>query len=242
METPSSALSHFNSKNHNQPMHTFLAAAETASALSKISDFYDKGGIIMYVLTFCSILTLAVVIYKALDLSKNRVIPAGLKRDINAITDLGDEQALSRVAQQSSVGGSVLARLSHIVVQRSEYTDVKIRDAVQAKAHEEIVKLQGGIGVLDMVIVVAPMLGLLGTASGITTVFDGMSSLGDIKMSIMAAGVAEALSTTIVGLSVAVPAVIGHSYFNRKIETYASQLEVVVGDLVSTVSEKKDGE
>ncbi len=221
-------------------MHTFLAAAENASTLSKINGFYDKGGIIMYVLTFCSILTLAVVIYKALDLGKKRVIPDGLKNDIDAAANLGDKAAFSRVAQQSSDGGSVLARLSQVVVQRSELSGPKIRDAVQAKAHEEIVKLQGGIGVLDVVIVVAPMLGLLGTASGITTVFDGMSSLGDIKMSIMAAGVAEALSTTIAGLAVAVPAVIGHSYFNRKIETYASQLEVVVGNLVSTVSDDKE--
>ena len=221
-------------------MHTLLAAAEKASALSKISDFYDKGGIIMYVLTFCSILTLAVVIFKALDLGKKRVIPEGLKKDIDAAANLGDDEAFSRVAQQSNDGNSVLARLTQVVVQRSELSGPKIRDAVQAKAHEEIVKLQGGIGVLDVVIVVAPMLGLLGTASGITTVFDGMSSLGDVKMSIMAAGVAEALSTTIAGLAVAVPAVIGHSYFNRKIETYASQLEVVVGNLVSTVSDEKD--
>ena len=66
-----------------------------------------------------------------------------------------------------------------------------MRDAVQAKAHEEIVKLQGGIQTLDVIIVVSPLLGLLGTASGITTVFDGLSSLEDVKMNIMAAGVAE---------------------------------------------------
>ena len=68
----------------------------------------------------------------------------------------------------------------------------------------------------------------------------GMSTLGDIKMSIMASGVAEALSTTIAGLAVAVPAVIGHGYFNRRIETYASQLEVIVGNLVSTVSDDEE--
>ena len=221
-------------------MHTLLAAADEASALSKISEFYDKGGIIMYILTFCSILTLAVVIYKALDLGGNRVIPENLKRDIDAAANQTDENAFTRVAQQSLDGNSVLARLSQVVVQRSELSGAKIRDAVQAKAHEEIVKLQGGIGVLDVVIVVAPMLGLLGTASGITTVFDGMGSMGDIKMNIMAAGVAEALSTTIAGLAVAVPAVIGHSYFSRKIETYASQLEVVIGNLVSTVSSDKE--
>ena len=55
-----------------------------------------------------------------------------------------------------------------------------------------------------------------------------------------AAGVAEALSTTIAGLAVAVPAVIGHSIFNRKIETYASQLEVNCEELVHTVVDRQN--
>lgn len=216
-------------------MHT-LIAAEEVYGIAKIAEFYDKGGIIMYVLTFCSLLTLAVIIYKALDLNKSRVLPDGLKDSINDFADDEGTPSIEKVYSESNAGSSVLARLVQVVAQRSDKNGPQIRDAVQAKAHEEIVKLQGGIGVLDVVIVVAPMLGLLGTASGITTVFDGLSSVDDVKMSIMAAGVAEALSTTIAGLAVAVPAVVGHSYFNRRIETYASQLEVVVGNLVNTVS------
>jgi biopolymer transport protein ExbB len=161
-----------------QMMNMYSLLASDATMLDKIANFYEKGGIIMLVLTACSVLTVAVV------------------------------------------------------VKHKDRSPDMVRDAVQAMAREEIVKMQSGIGTLDVVIVVAPMLGLLGTASGITTVFDGMSSLGDIKMSIMAQGVAEALTTTIAGLAVAVPAVIGHSFFNRKIETYASRLEVVVGNMV----------
>lgn len=213
-----------------------LIAAEEVYGIAKIAEFYEKGGIIMYVLTFCSLLTLAVIIFKALDLNKARVLPDDLKATIDMLSSKETGTSLEVVQQKSTEGASVLARLVEVVFHRSDKNGPQIRDAVQAKAHEEIVKLQGGIGVLDVVIVVAPMLGLLGTASGITTVFDGLGSVDDVKMSIMAAGVAEALSTTIAGLAVAVPAVVGHSYFNRKIETYASQLEVVVGNLVSTVS------
>ena len=151
-----------------------------------------------------------------------------------------NDTAADKLALETSKGDSVLARLAQVVVSRRDRSTQKIRDAVQAKAHEEIVKLHAGIQTLDVVIVVSPLLGLLGTASGITTVFDGLSSLDDVKMNIMAAGVAEALSTTIAGLAVAVPAVIGHSFFNRKIETYASQLEVVCDELVDAVTEKQD--
>lgn len=193
----------------------------------------------MYVLTFCSILTLAVIIYKALSLSKKHVLPQHLLQTISHFTKNTNDTAAEQLALEASKEDSVLARLSQVVIARSDSDSQKIRDAVQAKAHEEIVKLQGGIQVLDVVIVVSPLLGLLGTASGITTVFDGLSSLEDVKMNIMAAGVAEALSTTIAGLAVAVPAVIGHSFFNRKIETYASQLEVACDELVNAASAKQ---
>lgn len=213
-------------------MNMYSLLASDATMLDKIANFYEKGGIIMLVLTACSVLTVAVIVYKFLHLDKKRIMPDELVHDIETAALTPTESALIEVASRSRDEDSVLARLTQVVVKHKDRSPDMVRDAVQSMAREEIVKMQSGIGTLDVVIVVAPMLGLLGTASGITTVFDGMSSLGDIKMSIMAQGVAEALTTTIAGLAVAVPAVIGHSFFNRKIETYASRLEVVVGNMV----------
>ena len=217
-----------------------LLAADKVFGIAKIADFYDKGGIIMYALTACSLVTLTVIVFKALDLAKPRVIPQMLRSKIEQYSTVTDENSASDLSQQVTSSDSVLSRLAQVVIKRKDSSGENIRNAVQAKAHEEIVKLQGGIQILDAVIVIAPLLGLLGTASGITTVFGGLSSIGDVKMNIMAQGVAEALSTTIAGLAVAVPAVIGNSIFNRKIETYASQLEVVMEELVNTVSDQSD--
>lgn len=227
-------------------MNSIFATAATATestqlyGMAKVAEFYDKGGIIMYALTLCSVITVAVIIFKVLDLDKKRVIPQLLREAIGNYTHAGDAVSANELAAKVDTENSVLSRLAEVVMKRKERSGAAMRDAVQAKAHEEIVKLQGGIQVLDAVIVIAPLLGLLGTASGITTVFSGLSSIGDVKMNIMAQGVAEALSTTIVGLAVAVPAVIGNSIFNRKIETYASQLEVVMEELVDTVASQSD--
>lgn len=217
-----------------------LLAAEKVVGIAKIAEFYEKGGVIMYALTLCSIITVAVIIFKVMDLDKKRVLPSGLRSGVEAYSLTADEASAADLSQHVSASDSVLSRLVQVVMKRSASDSSNIRNAVQAKAHEEIVRLQGGIQVLDAVIVIAPLLGLLGTASGITTVFGGLSSIGDVKMNIMAQGVAEALSTTIAGLAVAVPAVIGNSIFNRKIETYAAQLEVVMEELVNTVSEQSD--
>lgn len=212
-----------------------LAEQATTGVWAQFVEFYQNGGVIMHILSICSILSVAVIIYKVLSLEKERVLPVELRSKVNSYVENGDEASAKQLGDAIEQSDSVLGRLSQVVMKRSVAGRGQIREAVTASAHREMVGLHGGIQVLDVVIVVAPLLGLLGTASGITTVFDGMSSLEDVKMNVMARGVAEALTTTIAGLAVAVPAVVGHSIFNRKIEKYASQLEVVMEDFVTAV-------
>jgi biopolymer transport protein ExbB len=84
------------------------------------------------------------------------------------------------------------------------------------------------------VITVAPLLGLLGTASGLVVIFgnteDLVSGMNNAKIG---SGIARALGTTIAGLVVAVPAVVAHSYFSRKIEKMAARLEVLLETVIS---------
>jgi biopolymer transport protein ExbB len=105
----------------------------------------------------------------------------------------------------------------------------EIAEAVQATARQEIVHLQAGMTVIDVVIAVAPLLGLLGTASGLVVVFSGLEAEAD-RVTI-ALGIGRALKTTIVGLAIAVPAIIAHGYFQRRIDTLAARLEVLLTKL-----------
>ena len=100
--------------------------------------------------------------------------------------------------------------------------------------------MHAGIGVLDIVITVAPLLGLLGTASGLVTIFQGLNDSADHLA--IARGIAKALNTTIIGLAVAVPCVIAHGYFTRKIEVYTARMESLLADLAHDCqkSESKD--
>jgi biopolymer transport protein ExbB len=101
--------------------------------------------------------------------------------------------------------------------------------AVEASAREESSRLHAGIGVLDIVITVAPLLGLLGTASGLVTIFQGIGDTAD--QSAIARGIAIALNTTILGLAIAVPCVVAHGYFTRRIEVLTARLESLLADL-----------
>ena len=101
-----------------------------------------------------------------------------------------------------------------------------ITDAVQASARDEVVQLNSGMTILDTVITVAPLFGLLGTASGLVVIFQGLGETTDHD--IVARGIARALDNTIVGLAIAVPAVVAHGWFSRRIEVLVSRLELLL--------------
>lgn len=214
-------------------------STDTIGMMGKIGQFFDQGGIFMVFLLICSVVSVAVIIYKIMDMKRGRVVPQNLETAILNYTSRLDEESAQQLANGIQQSNSTLSRLGRVVLERGQIDDTGLKDAVQATAREEIVKLQGGIQVLEVVIVIAPLLGLLGTASGLFTVFQAVGEGGDIQQGKIGQGIAEALTTTIAGLAVAVPAVIAHTAFNRKIEIYASRLEVVMEKLVGAV--RKNG-
>ena len=119
--------------------------------------------------------------------------------------------------------------LQHLTWPKSENIE-----AVQTRARHEIVRLESGLFVLEVIVGIAPLLGLLGAVSGLVTVF---AAFGDNAAQSdphsIARGISEALSTTIVGLAIAIPSLIAYSYFSKKIETMAAEMESLVADLLA---------
>jgi biopolymer transport protein ExbB len=88
--------------------------------------------------------------------------------------------------------------------------------------------------ILEIIVGIAPLLGLLGAVSGLVTVFANFGQnavISDPRG--IARGISEALSTTVVGMAIAVPALIAYSYFSKKIETMAAEMESLVADLLA---------
>ncbi|MBC7980583.1 MAG: MotA/TolQ/ExbB proton channel family protein [Armatimonadetes bacterium] len=189
--------------------------------------FLKNGGIFMYPLILCSIAGLTAVGFKMMSLTKSRIVPDGLAYDIDTFETrqpAGLENELQR-------GGSTLARLGALAVKHCGKPVAEISQVVEASAREEVLKMHSGIGVLDVVITIAPLLGLLGTASGLVVIFQGLGATTDHL--IIARGIAEALNTTIFGLAIAVPGVIAHTYFSRRIEMLTARMEAVMTGFIS---------
>lgn len=194
--------------------------------------FFQEGGFFMILLGLCSLAGLAAILFKALSLSRGRIVPTALAKEV------GTGASVSVLEPKFRQGGSTLARLGQVAMAHSGRSPAKITESVQAAAREEIVRMQAGMTVLDVVVTVAPLLGLLGTASGLVVVFSGLESEAD-RVTI-ALGIGRALKTTIVGLAIAVPAIIAQGFFQRRIETFAARLEVLLTGVVDRVGGERD--
>jgi biopolymer transport protein ExbB len=162
-------------------------------------------------------------------LSRERIVPDRLARQVASFQELAAANQIEPVLKEFEQGESTLARLCNVAVRHRGKPQRDIILAVEASAREETARLHAGIGVLDIVITVAPLLGLLGTASGLVTIFEGLSDAADHLA--IARGIAVALNTTIFGLAIAVPCVVAHGYFTRRIEVLTARLESLLADL-----------
>jgi biopolymer transport protein ExbB len=208
-----------------------LLAFSMNEAVAASWSFLLKGGIFMIPLTLTLMVGVTTIIYKFLSLSRNRVVPDSLARQVECFEDLSgtaEEKVLLKVFER---GETPLARLAGVAIRHRNKPQADIVRAVEASAREEASRLHAGIGVLDIVITVAPLLGLLGTASGLVTIFQGLGESADHI--IVSHGIAEALNTTIFGLTIAVPCVIAHGFFTRKIEVFTGRLESLLADLAN---------
>lgn len=196
-------------------------------AFNALWDFLAKGGLFMIPLGLCALVGSTAIAFKFLSLARARVIPAQLAKRMEQFAQL-DEPGRAELAATIGRSPSALGRLAQVALRHRGKPQRDIILALEASSHEEASRLHAGIGVLDIVITVAPLLGLLGTASGLAVIFQSLNESADYIA--IARGIAIALNTTILGLFIAVPCVIAHGYFMRRIEVYTARLESLLAD------------
>ena len=89
-----------------------------------------------------------------------------------------------------------------------------------------------GVVVLEVVVGIAPLLGLVGTIHGLITLFGDLGSTGLADNSVLARGIAIALNTTLMGLLIAIPSLVAWSYYTKKVETLAVEMETLCDEFL----------
>jgi biopolymer transport protein ExbB len=197
--------------------------------LLAIIEFLIKGGLVMVPLFACSIIALAVVIERFLFW---RRISDRQKSD--EILGLVEQGEFSRASELSRSANTPLTRVlaSGLAYQVSSFTK-----AMEVAAQKETSVLKQRLTILDTIIRLAPLLGLLGTVTGMIGSFGIMSQVGIGQPHAVTGGVAEALIATATGLLIAILTLVPYNYFSSRaeremeeIEYYASRLELLWGD------------
>lgn len=186
----------------------------------------------MLLLGLCSLIGFAAILMKALGLKRSRILPVRLGNEVEKIDEHLELGTIGQLQREFSKENSSLARLCSVVLKNAGRPQSEVKEAVQSSAREEIVRMNAGMSVLEVIITICPLLGLLGTASGLVTAFDDFDDKENIRT-----GIATALSTTIVGIAITVPAVIAQGIFSRKIELFSARLEVLLGRVVTACHE-----
>jgi biopolymer transport protein ExbB len=200
-------------------------------------DFFTRGGIFMPLLLLCSFVALVVILLRAVALRRKAVIPALIEKEINKLKPGERPEHLRHLVQDDE---SPLSKIVSVAVRPTNGTKQETLEVVQSRARQEIVRLESGFFILEIVVGIAPLLGLLGAVTGLVKVFgnigSGVMSTTDLRG--IASGIGEALSTTIVGLAIAIPALVAFSYFSRRVERLAVEMEALLTDLIEKIYQK----
>ncbi len=201
-----------------------------------LGQIISNGGFILGCIGFASLVALAVVIERAMRLSRWQkefaatwaVLEQQLeKREIKR-QDLPDSNALGRVLQMG---------LKHV-----RLGEESIRHATFDAAQHEVSRLERGLGALSTIAQITPLLGLLGTVAGLMEAFLAAQEAQSITADLLAAGIFKALGTTAAGLGVAIPCYIAYNSLSAWTSRLIDSLEHAAGELPRIISRSQSND
>lgn len=191
--------------------------------------FIQEGGPFMWLLLAASVVSLAFIIERGVALRRLRVVPDGLLDALARFRSREDAAALDRACLEHK---SPLGRLLQTGLQNLDRTRPDNAEVIQVRARREVAGLERGLVVLEVIVGAAPLMGLVGTLHGLITLFGDLGQAGLGDNAVLAKGIAIALNTTLTGLLVAIPTLIAWSYYTKRVETLAIDMESACSELL----------
>ena len=192
--------------------------------------FFLKGGIVMWLIFLCSVITITIILERLYYFYHAETkIPNFLSR-IKKLLLSGKLNEAQRLCESSP--GPVARILATGIHVHKRSSGEKEKIIVRAGSRE-LRKLEENLRPLGIIGHISPLLGLLGTVTGMIKCFMKIQELGGrVDASILAGGIWEALITTAAGLSVAIPAIILYHYFEGKVDNFSSQMKDAAEELL----------
>ena len=186
-------------------------------------EFLSKGGVLVGPILLCSVLALAIFLERLIRFGQLRIRGFGLVKTIaQYIRDGENNQALELAKGSRSPMGRILAHAIEVLGQDRETLETVIVHSTDGEVRELSRYLQA----LATIGNIAPLLGLLGTVLGMIKAFMVIQQMGGkVNAAVLAGGIWEAMLTTALGLAVALPTMVAHSYLVARVDKYEAQLQ-----------------
>jgi len=202
-------------------------------------DLFQRGGPLVYPILFCSIIALAVVMDRIYHLRRAKVdTEKFMERVSNALRR-------NRVVETIDMCEATPGPIAHILkagLLKHDRPRQEVRDAIEDAGLFEVPRLQKYLNVLGTVAHVTPLLGLLGTVTGMVSAFqvieEKAAHFGPVNPGDLAAGIWEALLTTVFGLCVAIPSLVAYNWLMSWVNRFVLDMELSARELVNVLSQK----
>ena len=187
-------------------------------------EIFKSGGPVMWPLAVCSLVALAIIIERALNLRVARVLNPGV---VERVTGLAEGGRLDRAIEACRQHPGIY---THIVMSGLEVAargDVEsvAKEAIEDAGRHETSRLNRYLGTLSTVVGISPLLGLFGTVTGMIEVFQTIAEAGAGQAAQLAGGISQALITTATGLLIAIPSLVAHNFYQEKAQGIVTDLE-----------------
>jgi biopolymer transport protein ExbB len=196
--------------------------------------FIVKGGPVMIPILLCSVVSLAIIIERFINLREDKVIP---KDFFNRIKGLLLEGHINEVLSICSKSNKPIAKIIEAGIMKYYFGRDEIKEAIEDAGRHEIVYVEKYLNILSMIAGVSPLLGLLGTVSGMIKMFNVISAGGIGQPHQLAGGISEALITTAAGLTVAIPTLVFHNIFSDRADRLTLKMEKSSIELTEILSQ-----
>ena len=203
-------------------------------------ELLSKGGVLIIPILFCSVVALAIFLERIIRFTRMRNRGRGLeKRIAEKLTNNEEHKAHALASASDSPMGRILSQAMEVKDHDRETLETVIVHATE----EEIRGLSRYLQALATIGNIAPILGLLGTVIGMMKAFMVIQQMGGkVNAAVLAGGIWEAMMTTALGLSVALPTMVAHSYLLSRVDTYEARLQNGSVTFLKAVSNLRNGD
>jgi len=201
----------------------------------RIVDFLNVGGPVVWILMVMSIVAMSILLVKALQFITSRPERKSALNISLSLWKKGEYEAAKTVLNTKYATESI-ALIAMNGLSSNQYSETMLREELSRQATGKLNQLRSYLRPLEVIATLSPLLGLLGTVLGMIAAFQQMQAAGNqVDPSVLSGGIWQALLTTAVGLAVAIPVVMAHTWAERKVE----RVSALMNDTVTQIFTQK---